>query len=65
MPRMQRGEYSQGFSYCFDCGEKYRGGWASLGRCAECAVKYAAQCVVYDRDKGIGRLPPNLVGKES
>jgi hypothetical protein len=60
MPRMQLGEYSQGFSYCFECYGKYRGGFAASGRCTECAAKYAAQFTVYDRDKGIGTLPANL-----
>jgi hypothetical protein len=63
---MQRGEYSQGFSYCFECHEKYRSSFASLGRCAECARKQAARYVIYDRDKPeLGVLPPNLEGKES
>jgi hypothetical protein len=61
MARLQGGEYSHGFSYCFDCHEKYRNNsFAGLGRCPVCAAKHSARFTVYDRDKGIGTLPANL-----
>jgi hypothetical protein len=64
MPRIKgTNEYSASYSFCFDCGQKRPRSLNGIGRCAECAAKLADQFTVYDRDKGLGSLPPNLRGK--
>jgi hypothetical protein len=38
--------------------------WSGAERCQECTPKLANQCTIFDRDKGIGSIPPNLREKE-
>jgi len=45
------------------CGNSYRyqpGNDVIPDRCPDCAAKLAAHFTVFDRDRGIGRLPANL-----
>ena len=66
MARIQGEQYSHGFSYCSDCHDKYRDAtFTGVGRCRECQAKFTEQFVIYDRDKKVGSLPPNLKGKEA
>jgi hypothetical protein len=51
------------FVRCVDCGRHYHPSYRNgflVGRCPECRTQLASRLVIYDRDRGIGAIPPNL-----
>lgn len=54
------GSVSRGEKRCFLCGKLVGKAFDTRQVCEACRNPMLAECTVYDREKGIGALPPNL-----
>jgi hypothetical protein len=50
-----------GQRYCMVCHKPFRAGDDPQGfTCLSCREKRSTECVIFDRDKGVGSIPANL-----
>lgn len=47
--------------YCYGCDQPFLPRGTSFSYCKECVRKNEQKYLIYDRDRGIGQLPANLL----